>query len=257
MQDGQAAAAIEHYKVVLKKDPAAWAATSSRSRTRFSRPARATSSSTCSTRSTSASSASPIMVFNVIQNMFYDDKLRDRAIPLFKRAWEAFPEERSNLISYVNTDQIWQMPEMYDYAREALIPKPASFVPAAQWNADHPGPLVQRRRPGELGRVAAPGHGRGARASSMSSAEQVDAARKTVPGWTAGGVVRAMIDCRLGRYDQATSAVTKLLSERGDDSLPANLFWVLGAELENHGPTRDLAVKAYEQSLSRNDDDPY
>ena len=27
------------------------------------------------------------------------------------------------------------MPEMYDYAREALIPKPATFVPAAQWNA--------------------------------------------------------------------------------------------------------------------------
>ena len=27
------------------------------------------------------------------------------------------------LLSYVKRDDVWQMPEMYDYAREAIIPK--------------------------------------------------------------------------------------------------------------------------------------
>ena len=88
-------------------------------------------------------------------------------------------------------------------------------------------------------------------------AAQVDAARKAVPGWTAGDVLRALIDCRLGRYDQATAAVRRFLDQTKDEALSSTIYWVIGAELEDHAPTRELAVTAYEASLDRDGDDPY
>ena len=60
VQDGQAAQALDHYKAILVKDPAAWDATSFRSRMPFSRPTRPTSFWTYLKRSTSAGSASRI-----------------------------------------------------------------------------------------------------------------------------------------------------------------------------------------------------
>ena len=73
-------------------------------------------------------------VFNLISNMFYDDKHRDAATRLFKKVWKEFPDDRSLLLNYVRNDQIWQMPEMYEYALETVIPKPGTFVPLTQWN---------------------------------------------------------------------------------------------------------------------------
>ncbi len=61
--------------------------------------------------------------------------MRGRVMKLFRKAWDAFPQERSNLISYVHRDEFWQMPEMYDYALQSLIPDAASFSPYQQWNA--------------------------------------------------------------------------------------------------------------------------
>ena len=81
---------------------------------------------------------------------------------------------------------------------------------------------------------------------------------KSIPGWTAGTMLRALIECRLGRYDQAQAIVRRLLDPTRDEPLATGLFWVIGAELEDHGPTRELAVTAYEASLNRgSDDDPY
>ncbi len=182
--------------------------------------------------------------------MFYDDQLRDRAIPLFKKAWEAFPEERSNLISYVNHDQLWQMPEMYDYARESLIPKPAIVRAGHAVEHVHPDPLVERRRPDQLGRLAAPRPGRQPGKARRALRARSTRRGKPSPGWTAGA-------CDPG-HDRLPARPLRPGIERRPpvprpsartSRFPANLFWVIGAELENHGPTRDLAIKAYETSL--------
>ncbi len=88
-------------------------------------------------------------------------------------------------------------------------------------------------------------------------AAQIDAACKAVPGWTAGPVLRALIECRLGRHEQTAVAIRKFMTESKDDTIPMNVFWIIAAELENQGPTRKLAIEAYETALTRETDEPY
>ena len=77
----------------------------------------------------------PSMVFNMISNMFYDDKLKDAGDASVQEGVEgSFPDDRSLLMNYIRNEQIWQMPEMYEYALETIIPKPGTFVPLTQWN---------------------------------------------------------------------------------------------------------------------------
>ena len=47
---------------------------------------------------------------------------------------EGVPRRSVALDVYISNDQIWQMPEMYEYALETIIPKQGTFVPQTQWN---------------------------------------------------------------------------------------------------------------------------
>ncbi len=256
VQEGQTAAAIEHYKAVLKKDPSALARNFWQVQNAFQQAGKSSELADLLNEMDLRQFGQPWMVFNMISNMFYDDSLRDRALPLFKKAWEAFPYDRTMMMQYVNNEQIWQLPEMYDYAREGLIPKPANFVPANQWNT-----MTQILSWSGDGRVNTIVSRLLDLATSQGKlddlAAEIDRVRKTLPGWTAGGLLRTLIDCRLGRHDQAAAAVRKFLAESKDDTVPMNVYWVVAAELENQGPLRDLAVTAYETCLSREGDDPY
>ena len=48
---------------------------------------------------------------------------------------------------------------------------------------------------------------------------QVDAARKALPHWTAGDVVRALVDGRLGRFDRTKELITRFLDQTQDEPL--------------------------------------
>ena len=196
------------------------------------------------------------MIFNLISNLFYDAKARDRAFPLFKKAWESFPDDHQNMMAYFNNDVIWQNPESYDYIREALIPKTAGFSPAMQWNAL--GQVLSYSADGRisstLSRLLDLAAGQG---KLDDLAAQVGAARKAVPEWTAGDAIEAAIACRLGRIDQTRTCLRRFVDETKDQSVSTNVLWVIGAELESHGETRDLAINLYQTALERPTDDPY
>ena len=256
VQEGQAPAAVEHYKAILTKDPAVLSRNFFQVQNTFQQAGKTGELMDLLDKIDLRRFGQPYIVFNLISNLFYDNKLSDRAVPLFKRAWAAFPDERSQLISYVSHDQLWQMPEMYDYARESLIPKPNKFVAAMQWNAFSQ--VLSYRGDGRINSVVSRLLDLAASQGKLDElAAQVEAASKAIPGWTAGDMIRALIDCRLGRYDQAGTAVRKFLDQTKDDALDNTVFWVIGAELEDHGPTRALAVTAYEASINRDGNDPY
>ena len=146
-----------------------------------------------------------------------------------------------------DNEQIWQMPEMYDYALDTVIPKPGTFVPLTQWNLL--GQIISYNSDGRMNAIIS-------RLLDLSASQgklddllaRVEAARKEIPGWKAGGIFKALIDCRLGRFDQAQAEVRQLLAQTKDDSIPSDVYWIVGSELENHAATHDLAVTAYETS---------
>ena len=40
--------------------------------------------------------------------------------------------------------------------------------------------------------------------------------------------------------------IRKFFAENKDETISANVFWLIGLELENHASTRDLAMESYE-----------
>ena len=65
------------------------------------------------------------VVERLVSDMVRDEKTRERGMRLFRKVWLAFPQQRAELISNFGSDDLWKLPEIYNYAREALIPAPA------------------------------------------------------------------------------------------------------------------------------------
>ena len=84
VQEGQAAAAIEHYKVILKKDPAVLARNFYQVQNAFQQAGKTGELMDLLEQIDLRQFGQPYIVFNLISNLFYDNKLRDRAMPLFK-----------------------------------------------------------------------------------------------------------------------------------------------------------------------------
>ena len=98
---------------------------------------------------------------------------------------------------------------------------------------------------------------RSAQGTLEAMRDQVAAARKKLPEWTAGDVLLALVECRLGRFEQVRQGLHALLEKKSGAAIPSDVCSIVGAELENHAATRDLALTIYESALEHPDNDPY
>src|SRR5262249_6971139 len=154
-------------------------------------------------------------VVNMLSNLLNEQAFSSHTASLMKKAWEAFPEDRQNLLRVLWRADASQMPEMEGYLREAMIPDSASFQPLNQWYNS-----FQIASCGGNGRTtpmtamflnATAAKGRLEQAKS-----RIDAARKSLPAWSAGEVLGALVDCRLGRYDEPRRGIGPLLEKTAD-----------------------------------------
>ncbi len=256
VQENQAAAAVEHYKVLLQKEPAMLARYFYQVQAAFQQVGKAEELMNLLEQMDFRQFGQSAYLFNMIANMSNDKAFKGRAASFMKKAWDAFPDERQQLLQMLPRLDLWQLPEMEVYLHEATIPNPATFQPLNQWNT-----MFQI--------LSYNGNGRTTSVTSMildtaashgqleQLRSQVEAARKTIPAWTAGEILGALLDCRLGRLDQARRGLQPLLEKKVDQAIQSNVYWIVGEELENHSATRDLAYTLYEAALNRTDDDPY
>ncbi len=151
------------------------------------------------------------------------------------------------------------MSEIYDYAREAIIPRvplPDSylywypFLPPSSTRLSFDALQTAASRLLDLAE---------SRDQLDQLAGEIEAARKRITNWTAGDVLLAMVRCRAGRYDEVKRLVPRALENLKKDPIASSTTygwyaaWALGLELENRDETRDLALTVYADSL----DNPY
>jgi len=256
MQEGQAAAAIEHYKAILKKEPARLANSFYQVQNAFQQAKKLDELVGLLEQMDLRQFGQSFYVFNLLSNLFYDETIKNRAMPLLRKAWDAFPSERSYMLSYLRRDELWQMPEMYDYMHESIIPKKATFAPANQWNAFSQS--LSTRADGRMNSIVSRFLDQAASQGKLDElAAEVENARKEMPDWTVGNVLAALIDCRRGRYGEAQKLVRQFLEQSKGEYLSTYVYWCIGEELETHARARDLAVTVYATALDRPSDDPY
>ena len=133
VQEGQADAAIEHYKVILKTDASVVSRVLLPGARAFKQANKTEELLGLFETIDLRQVGHPYYVIDACPDFLADDKLRDRAMPLLRKVWDAFPDYRNNLFGYIRGEAVWKYPEVYDYAVEAVVPRPETFAPGNQW----------------------------------------------------------------------------------------------------------------------------
>jgi tetratricopeptide (TPR) repeat protein len=246
--DGDAPAAIEHYRVAIKKDMSQFAVRYWEVQNAFQQAGKLDELvqmvEQLDLRSMAGNSG---MVLNLLQQLVQDEKTRDRGMALFRRCWKSFPDNRTYMIAILPEDTLRRMSEMYDYAKELIVPRPdAGAVPPWAGIDSVLGYTQDGRVNSAAVRVLDIAVGQNKLDALQADVERTLARRAE---WEGGHGLLALIKARRGEVTAAAREVEDLLRKHKADPIPMIPSWILGLELENYGPTLDLARALYEATV--------
>src|SRR5262249_17842078 len=61
-----------------------------------------------------------------IGELLRQEKGHELGLKLLRKAWEAFPQYRGYILGNLYNEEMWRLPEIYAFAKEAVIPRPDS-----------------------------------------------------------------------------------------------------------------------------------
>ena len=238
------AAAVEHYKAAIKKEPGLLGSSFYEIQQAFQQAGKFDDLITLIEESDIRSIGQVYYLARIIQAVLQDRATRDRGMKLFARAWKTFPGQRDYLFMYIQEEEIWQMPEMFDYLREAALP-PEGRASVPPWFA-----VADTLRNQGDGKVTTLG-GRlvdvAARRGKLESlTEELERAEKRLPNWRGGRALRGLVLARRGRLDEARALIAPLADPKQADRAPANVRQVIGQEWEGVPALRPLALTLFE-----------
>jgi tetratricopeptide (TPR) repeat protein len=245
-QIGENAAAVEHYKVAMKKEPQLFAY-------------RYWEIFQCFQQANKNEELHKLFdeidfrqmggnywtVMEVIEPLIANEKTREHGMQLFKKAWAAFPYERTWMLGFMERGNVSDMPEMYDYARQAILP--LSEGPAEPWR----GCEEIMSYGGEDGRVT----GLVTRFLEIAQRQnrtqdlraEIEQLIQKKPEWSAGKALLAIFDLRRGQVEPARKRWLEVLDNK-KDPMPPMARWILGQELEYYAGVEDLYLRTLEEA---------
>ncbi|HEV3167805.1 MAG TPA: tetratricopeptide repeat protein, partial [Isosphaeraceae bacterium] len=122
LHSGEAAASIDHFKVAIKKDPSLLGYQYWEIQNAFQQVNKFDELVDLVQEIDIKALRQPWEAAQLVQTVLRDKKKREQGLALFRKAWKAYPDQRSYLLTNINDDEIWQLPEMYECVREAAIP---------------------------------------------------------------------------------------------------------------------------------------
>ena len=248
-QAGAAAESLEHFRFALKKEPSLFINQYSAIQRAFQQAGKADELvKLYEGMDFKSFQSNPYIIQNAIQNLFQNRATREQGMALLRKAWKDMPDARSTLISRIYDDEVWKLPEFYEYAREALIPpagKPvadgwAGINDVNSWAAD--GTVTN---PATQLIEASNRQGKG----DALAAEVEEAVRRS-PDWTGGKALLAILKARRGKVDEARAELEPLL--KPGVPIPMYARMVIGQELDKVDSLRDLALKVLEAAMTEN-----
>jgi tetratricopeptide (TPR) repeat protein len=184
-------------------------------------------------------------VTNLMTSLLATPQTRDKGLRLLKKAWDAFPQERAQMLGNIYNDEIWRLPEIYDYVHQAVVPPEADRQPfnwsafdvTRMWSGDgHVTTLVTRFLQLTV-----------ERSQLDAVTREVEQAVGQKPQWAPGKALLALLRLRRGQVDPVRPALQELLEDK-QVNLSYTTAWVLGQEVEATAP--DLAIRFYERTFS-------
>ncbi len=249
MQAGDHAGAVEHFKAAIAKEPTLFAYRYWEIQNAFQQSDKLDELAALFEDADVKKIGNYWSVEQLISQLMQNEKTRERGLSLFRKMWKAFPQQRGNMISNgMMSGNVGNLPEMYDFAREAIIPTAATKQLSRWTGLDQ---IYSWSGGGHVNGVAEQVLNAAAKQNKLEPlAREVDEALRRVPEWTGGKVLSALILVRRGKLDQADRIVKELLANDTKDKDPipyaARLF--LGQELENYGQFQEGVLSLYERA---------
>ena len=129
VQSGEAVASLDHFRVAIKSDPTILASQFNAILNGFRQANKADEFAAIVEGIDLRAVGNSTSLMNIIQYLTNDPTTKGRAQVLFQRVWATFPGDRSTFLTYLNNnEEWWRLPEVYLYAKQAVMPAPGSGV---------------------------------------------------------------------------------------------------------------------------------
>jgi tetratricopeptide (TPR) repeat protein len=186
-------------------------------------------------------------VIDFISSLLQNPDQRPAAMALLKKAMDAFPNQRSYMLTSFYNDDAWELPELYELGKQALIPRPAE-VQSDRWIG-----LSQINSYSSDG-TAYSVFGRVVKAAAKKNdlpklREDLAKGIEAQPAWKAGPLMLATIDARLGNVDAARLVLDEAMKAKAVGDFPMEARWLVGLELESNEAMRETVLKLYEGAM--------
>ncbi len=191
----------------------------------------------------------PYVIQNTINELMQNEKTRDQAMVLFRKAWKELPQVRTQLIGNLYNDEFWKVAEIFDYAREAVIPKPGAAINDAWAGLE------------EIDSYGGDGTVNGVLTRLFQAAErqnkldtlvkEVDAALARTPEWTGGRALSAILKAKRGQVQEAHKDFEALLSSGKE--IPSSARMLVSQELGKIASLKDIELKLLEEGALDNE----
>ncbi|HTU17039.1 MAG TPA: DUF1583 domain-containing protein [Gemmataceae bacterium] len=180
---------------------------------------------------------------NMLQPLFNQERTRPLGLKLFRKVWNAFPQERAQLMGALYQNQLWQLPEIYDYARQAIIPRTDEPV-ADPWRGSDQ--INSYNGDGRVNGVVTHMLEATRRQNRLRPlAREVEQVLSKRPEWSAGKALLAVLNLQRGRTAEARRLWRELLDDK-QNPMPMWPRIVFGQELRDYESMRDLALETFE-----------
>jgi tetratricopeptide (TPR) repeat protein len=244
IQAGDSAAALDHIRAVARKDPSLFGRQLSQFENAFRQANKYDELIGLVEEIDVRLLGSYSRAGHIAVNLMADPRTRDRGVRLFRKVWDAFPIYRQYLIQSLFNDQVWQIPEVYELARQAIVPEPDQ-PQVDPWAGLDANSFSNGRAMTGFSRLIAAAAGRG---KTADLDRDVEAALKRFPDWTAGKILHAILQLREGKPAEAVAALKTLVEDR-KTTIPSSVCWPIAQELESFPPATELAVAFYQRAM--------
>jgi tetratricopeptide (TPR) repeat protein len=244
-QAGEREAALDQYKIALKLDPAVFAQNYWQIQNWFAEADRFEELAALFDEVDLRKFGYYWYIVEPIASLLRDDRSRELGLKLFKKAWEAYPQNRGEILAELQDASIWRLPEIYTYSKQAIIPREDSEIDP--WQSAN-----EFMNGGQDGRVES------VITKMMSIARkqqrlpelrlEVASALAKRPDWTLGKALLAVIDIQSGDKERGKAQWREAFDNPKED-VPAIARFIFCQELEFYAGCEAMAVKTLEAGI--------
>jgi tetratricopeptide (TPR) repeat protein len=246
LQSGDSAGAVEHFTASIKKEPSLYMYRYWEIQSAFQQAGKMEDLAKIFDEiDLKPFGNNPWAIQQIVSTMTQEEKTRDLGMKLFRKMWKTHPDSRPNMLANLDGDAVWQLPEIYDYVREAVIPAAGRTTLSPWASVDH---IYSWNGDGKVtGVVTRLMEGATKQNKIDVLAKEIDEGLKRFPEWSGGRAIKAVILIRKGKVDEAKAALEELLAK--DKEMPANARMIVGQELDGVKPLREIELKLYEGAI--------